>query len=130
MIELSLSVVGADYPNRRGSTRRFEIALCKPDDPITLEREPSNPADPRAIKVLSERGVQIGYLTAERAPLIGKMIEEGRPLVVIFQCATSYGAMIRVNTQGDAPTLPARAGSVDQMPTSADFWPDSEYPDD
>jgi len=125
--ELSLAVVGADYPNRRGPGRRFEIALCSPGDPITLEREPQNPADPRAVKVLSERGVQIGYLTAERAGWIGSMIAEGHPLRVVFQRATAYGALIRANLEGDEPTLPVISKPAEQ---DEDFWPDYIPPED
>lgn len=59
---MSLAVVGADYPNARGPTRRFEIVLCVPGETIELRREPKNPADSRAIDVYSLRGVQLGYI--------------------------------------------------------------------
>ena len=36
--ELSLAVVGIDFPNpdKSRSNRRFEIALCRPGDPVEL----------------------------------------------------------------------------------------------
>lgn len=68
MRQLSLFVVGAGHPNKRGGDRRFEALLCAPGEPIELVPEPRNPADPNAVAVFSIRGVQIGYLTAERAP--------------------------------------------------------------
>jgi hypothetical protein len=50
MTELSLAVVGIDFPNpdKSRSNRRFEIALCRPGDPVELRPEPKNPADPRS----------------------------------------------------------------------------------
>lgn len=103
---LSLSVVGADFPNKRGPTRRFEIALCRPGDPIELRPEPKNPADPLAVAVYSERGVQLGYLTAERCGRIGQLIREGREVRAVFQRAASYGAVIRIAFDGEEPVLP------------------------
>jgi hypothetical protein len=130
--QLSLAVVGADFPNRtkRGPTRRFEILLCSPGEPVHLVPEPKNPADPRAIAVYSCRGVQLGYLTAERCGWIGKMIGEGREVRAIFQRAASYGAVVRAAFDGEGPTLPD--DPVRQPPESGDdgFYPDPEYSDD
>jgi len=127
--ELSLHVVGAAFPNRKGGgNRRFEILLCRPGEPVELRPEPRNPVDPNAVAVFSTRGVQIGYLSAERAPWIGGMIRDGRPLVALFQQATGAGAAIRVGLDGHAPTLPAErsAPKADEQ----DFWPDDIPPDD
>ncbi|USA40248.1 HIRAN domain-containing protein [Pelagerythrobacter marinus] len=126
---LSLAVVGADYPNTRGPGRRFEIALCKPGEPVELIPEPKNPADPRAIAVYSARGVQIGYLTAERAPWIGKLLREVE-VRAIFQQVTNYGAVIRAAFGGVEPELPtAPATQNDEVDEEQDFWPDEEWPD-
>lgn len=126
--QMSLAVVGADYPNRRGPGRRFEIAICAPGEPVELRPEPNNPADPRAVAVYSCRGVQIGYLTAERAPLIGRDVREGR-IRTIFQRAERWGATIRAAFDGAEPALPA--GPIDDTgdwppPGSddSDWWPD------
>ena len=123
---ISLAVVGADYPNKRGPSRRFEIALCQPGEPIELRPEPKNPADPRAVAVWSCRGVQIGYLSAERCGRIGQLIGQGRAVKAIFQEATRYGAVIRVAFDGDEPTLPPSHES-DPEP---EWWPDEEWPED
>lgn len=129
MFTLSLSVVGADHPNNRGPGRRFEIAVCPAGEAVVLRPEPNNSADPNAIAVYSARGVQIGYLTAERAPWIGGMIRKGRKIAAIFQRATSYGALIRVAFDGDKPDLPPEP---EQRPREDDsgFWPDQVYGDD
>ncbi|PTQ12933.1 hypothetical protein CLG96_01975 [Sphingomonas oleivorans] len=127
---LSLAVVGADFPNRRGPTRRFEIAACRPGDPVELVPEPKNPADPRAVMVLSARGVQMGYLTAERCGWIGRMIADGRELRAIFQESTKYGAVIRVAFDGVDPVLPEAQPRPHSYDDDSGFWPDYIPPDD
>lgn len=87
--QLSLHVVGASHPNHRGGVdRRFEILLCPPGEPVELVPEPDNPVDPQVIGVFSARGIQIGYVTAERAPWIGTMMRSGKELRAIFQQVT------------------------------------------
>jgi hypothetical protein len=126
---LSLAVVGADYPNpgRKPLSRRFEIELCQPGEPVDLRLEPTNKADPLAVAVYSARGIQIGYLTAERCSLIGGRIRLGHEVMAVFQRKASYGALIRVAFDGELPALPADpSGSESSDP---DFWPDPEWPD-
>lgn len=135
MKALSLAVVGAQYPNKRGPTRLFELALCRPGDPIELRPEPKNPADEYAVAVYSSRGVQIGYLTAERAPWIGGMLNQGRELIAIYQRRTPFGAWIRVGFDGEWPELPADDGRFEAVDAEvADdpgpyFEADPEWPD-
>ncbi len=80
--------------------------MCLPGEPAELRPEPNNPADPQAVAVYSARGIQIGYLTAERAPWIGGMIRNGREMVAIFQAPTPYGALVRLAFDGEQPQLP------------------------
>ncbi|MBW6531902.1 HIRAN domain-containing protein [Sphingomonas sp. RRHST34] len=131
MRALSLAVVGADHPNKRGPGRRFELALCSPAEPIELRPEPKNPVDPQAVAVFSCRGVQLGYLTAERAPWIGAMLRSGREIAVAFQEQTQWGAIVRVAFDGAAPTLPPpRVKEQDDSSGENDgFWPDPVYDD-
>ena len=106
--------------------------MCRPGEPVELAPEPDNPADENAIAVFSCRGVQIGYLTAERAPYIGGLMRSGQEVQCIFQEATDYGAAIRAAFGGDVPVLPPkktpeqRAIEVDPEP---DWYPDEEWPD-
>ena len=127
--EFSLAVVGAAHPNADGSDRRFEILLCTPGEPVGLRPEPTNSADPNAIAVFSSRGVQIGYLTAERAPWIGSKLASGIEVRAVFQSKTDYGALIRANLEGEVPKLP-RPTSSRAMPDDSGFWPDYIPPDD
>lgn len=125
----SLAVVGADYPNKKGPGRRFAIELCEPGEPVELRPEPKNPADPRAIAVYSSRGVQLGYLTAERCVMIGKAMRDGHDVRAIFQKKERYGAVIRVAFDAD-PVLPPNGKGDPWPPPEAEFWPGEEWPDD
>ena len=128
--QFSLHVVGADFPNRRGGNRRFEILVCTPGEPVSLVLEPRNPGDPNAVMVLSARGVQIGYLPAERAPWIAGMLRAGREVRAVFQQPTTRGAAIRVALDGAEPVLPPPAPSSSPPLDADDFWPDPIPPDD
>ncbi len=128
LLPLSLAVVGADHPNKRGPGRRFELAMCLPGEPVELIPEPRNPADPRAVAVFSARGIQIGYLTAERCGRIGQLMRQGREVQAIFQQAAPYGAVIRAAFDGEAPILPEM--NPPEAPPEQDFWPDPEWPDE
>lgn len=127
--ELSLAVVGINFANRdKGkSNRRFEMRLCSPGEPVELRLEPKNPADPNAVAVFSARGVQLGYLTAERAPWIGGKIRNGEPIEAVFQEPSASAAWIRVKIGGGAPTLPP---ARPRPPPPDDFPADVEPPDD
>ncbi|MCY1672136.1 HIRAN domain-containing protein [Novosphingobium sp. SL115] len=135
---LSLAVVGADYDNedKARSNRRFEIALCRPGDPIELVPDPKNKADSSAVAVLSERGIQIGYVTAERCGRIGALIRSGHELRAVFQQAAPYGCVIRVAFDGELPVVDLAAQPIRPRPELAegadpdfDFEPDADWPD-
>jgi hypothetical protein len=135
--QLSLIVKGADFANAKPKAqgkipRRFEIATCIPGEPVELRLEPDNPHDPQAIMILSARGVPLGYVSAERAPFIGRHIRQGDEVIAIFQQATRTGAIIRVSLDGSAPVLPESREETDAVTTSSDddhyhvnpIWPD------
>lgn len=119
--ELSLAVVGLDYDNADGSSRRFEMALCVPGEPVHLVPEPKNRHDRRAVAVMSARGIQLGYLTAERCGYIGGLIAAGEKHEAFFQEPGRSAAVIRVRFGGGRPTMPAR---VPEMVEAAPIDPD------
>ncbi|MEJ7933527.1 HIRAN domain-containing protein [Sphingobium sp. AN558] len=134
MRHISLAVVGVQFDNKKGPPRRFVVEMCTPGEPVELRPEPKNPADRNAIAVYSARGVQLGYLTAERAPMIGKAMRDGI-VQAIFQRKEKWGATIRAHLDGSVPTLPDPADSraADWPPPGsqdADWWPDEEWPDE
>lgn len=102
--------------------------MCEPGELVDLVPEPDNPADERAVAVYSARGVQIGYLTAERAPWIGSMLRSGRAVTAIFQQRTAWGALIRAAFDGADPALPESVPP--EPPEEQDFWPDYIPPDE
>lgn len=126
--ELSLAVVGLDYPNpdRSKSNRRFEMALCTPGEAVELRPEPKNPHDPRAVAVFSARDIQLGYLSAERCGWIGGKIKAGEEYQAVFQEPGAAAAIIRVRFGGGRPTLPASRSMG--IPID-DFVPDPEGPE-
>ncbi len=133
MDELTLSVVGIDFPNtdRSKSNRRMELLVCAPGEPVELRREPKNPHDANAVAVFSARGVQVGYLSAERAPLIGRRMQQEEHTVV-FQALVGSMGYVRIRFGGGAPTLPDLAEgelAARSRSRAAPFDPDAFYPD-
>jgi len=132
MDEMTLAVVGIDFPNedKARSNRRFEWLASAAGDPVTLRPEPRNRHDPNAIAVFSARGVQGGYLSAERAPLIGARIRRGEEIQAVFQALDKSVAYIRVRFGGGMPTLPEVRLDVSEDRGGDDlFYPDAEGPD-
>jgi hypothetical protein len=109
---MSLAVVGLDYPNADKSNRRFEQALCTRGEPVHLVRDPKNRADPRAVAVVSARGIQLGYLRAERCGLIGSWLDAGEKYQAVFQEPGRSAAIIRARFGGGSLTLPPEREDV------------------
>jgi hypothetical protein len=128
---LSLAIVGVQHPNRRGPARQFEIAMCTPGEPIELRPEPTNKADPNAVAIYSCRRVQLGYVTAERAPMIrAKLAECG--VRAVFQGTSETGAWVRVTFDGSEPIVQSAVPAPSVPPEQErdpDFWPDPVYDD-
>lgn len=138
MNELSLAVVGLDFPNpdKGKSNRRFEMALCAPGERVSLVPEPKNKADHNAIAIFSMRGVQLGYLTAERCGWIKGRMAQGEEHEAVFQEQHPSAAIIRVRFGGGSPSLPPQAarrrsdqGFGEWYEGDAPFDPDPEPPE-
>lgn len=127
--ELSLAVVGIDYPNedKGKSDRRFEMMICEPGERVELRLEPKNRHDERAVAVFSVRGIQLGYLTAERCGWIGGKIRAGESYEAVFQEPAPTAAVIRIRFGGGAPTLPPQRPR-DPVRRADDFHPDPDGP--
>lgn len=127
---ITLAVVGRPFPNADGSDRGREILLCQPGEPVELRPEPKNKHDPRAMAVISCRGVQIGYINAERAGRIGAILRSGREVKAVFQEECDFGAWIRVAFDGGHLTLPARSAALPAKPSDDGWFPDEVWPDE
>ena len=135
--ELTLAVVGIDFPNANGSNRRSEAMMTIPGEPVELVPEPKNKHDGNAIAVISPRGVQLGYVNAERAPYVGGRMSRSEEVIAVFQGIDGGSAFIRVRFGGEAPTLPTLSGRATtsarpvRPPRSvAPHDPHAFYPDD
>ncbi|WP_380786345.1 HIRAN domain-containing protein [Sphingomonas sp. R86521] len=106
MGELATSTVGIDFsnPDKSKSNRRLEIMLCAPGGPVDLRPEPNNEFDSNAIAVWSDRGVQMGYVSAERVPLIGKRMQLDE-VAAVFEGLAHSGTYIRLRFEGGLPIL-------------------------
>jgi hypothetical protein len=100
---------------------------CMPWAPgvaVELRFEPSNLYDETAI--FSERGTQLGYVSAERAPLIGKRIKEGEAIAV-FRTMHGSGVLTLPDPVPDAlKRPPPRQARPAQRPV---YDPHAFYPD-
>jgi hypothetical protein len=115
----SLAIVGIDYPNAKGPTRRFELEICRPGEPV----------DEHAIAVYSCRGIQLGYIKSERAVFIGTLWRQGHTSAAIFQALDTSCGWIRIAFDGDSPALPA-FDREESGPIDDGFFPDPIYDDD
>jgi hypothetical protein len=138
MDELSLVIVGIDYPNddKSRSNRRMELMLTAPGDPIDLRFDSRNAHDENAIAVFSQSGIQVGHLSAERAPWIGKRMQS-EDFSAIFQALDGNVAYLRIRFGGGVPRLPLPAPLLAMpkppRPPRAKLPvidPDAFYPDD
>ena len=137
MQELTLAVVGLDFPNADGSNRRSEAMMTLPGEPVELVPEPKNPHDSNAVAVIGPHGVQLGFINAERAPYIGGRMNRGEDVAAIFQGIDGGSAFIRLRFGGGAPTLPpvsskppALARQARPSQRSEPYDPHAFYPDD
>jgi hypothetical protein len=60
-------IAGVTHRNADRKSRQRLIAQCRVGEELVLEREPNNPVDPNAIKVLRVSGEQLGYIRAQVA---------------------------------------------------------------
>jgi hypothetical protein len=130
MDEMTLAVVGIDFPNedKARSNRRFELLASAVGDPVSLRPEPRNRHDPNAIAVFSARDVQVGYLSAERAPLVGTRMRRGEEIQAVFQGIRGSVAYVRVRFGSGAPTLPRIAEPLPERDEDG-FYPDPDGPE-
>lgn len=143
-LELSIAIVGVRFANADGTSREDEVRRCTIGERVDLVPEPTNEHDPRAVAAFSARGVQLGYISAERCGYIGGKIASGEPCEAIFQqvepphAGEPIGVIwVRARIGGGAPTLPAGARYADPPARTSsrpprrepgEFYPDPDPP--
>ena len=75
-------IAGVTHRNKGGKSRQRLIAQCRVGEELVLEREPDNPVDQDAIRVLRVTGEQLGYIPAHVAASgLAKDLDRGeRPI--------------------------------------------------
>lgn len=91
-----LGIVGESRDNSDGSSRQLEIERCKPGELVLIHPEPDNRYDRNALKVISKRRVQIGYIGRDDNEWIGEHLRKD---------ATIQAIILRVN--GGTATKPS-----------------------
>ena len=95
----------------------YGVRALRACDVVELRLEPTNSYDENADAIVGERGTQLGYVSAGRAPLIGKRMKEGET-IADFQAMHGSGAYIRIRFGGGVPTLPDPVPPCPETPAS------------
>ena len=82
---------------------------------VELRLRLANRPDDNAAAIVSDRGMYLGYVSAERALLIGKRMKESQT-VAVFQAMHGSGVYIRIRFAGGVPTQP-RPRCSETLPT-------------
>ncbi|WP_267397250.1 MULTISPECIES: HIRAN domain-containing protein [unclassified Sphingomonas] len=118
MQELTLAVVGIDFPNADGGNRLSEALMTMPGEPIELLPEPKNKHDSNAIAVISPRGVQLGYINAERAPYINSRMSRGEDVEGDLPGTRWWGCLHPGAVRRQCPDAAAAVGQAACSPTT------------
>lgn len=132
--ELTVACVGARHANpkrksRPTGSREMEIMFTERGRAVDLRPEPENKHDRNAIAVYARTGIQLGYVSADRTPLIHRAWHDARDVHAGFQERTSWGAWIRI-AFGREPMLPPESERRPTSLMSPDWWPDEEPGDE
>lgn len=111
---LHTKVVGVTFDDRQKV-----VASLRPGQCLLLDREPTNPHDPHAVRVLREDGALVGYLSAEVAGRLSPQMDRGARYRAIVAGITGgvdryLGVNLRLELEEDAerpPLLRVRASS-------------------
>jgi single-stranded-DNA-specific exonuclease len=78
-LSLETKVVGMTFERRQSV-----VALLKVGEEVLLIREPDNPYDKNAIKVVRQNGQQFGFLNRYLAAMVSTMLDHyGRPISAV-----------------------------------------------
>jgi hypothetical protein len=70
-------IAGVTRKNSDGTSRQALLAKCEEGEVLRLVREPDNPHDSNAVKVLTVAGEQLGYITATAAETVAREMDRG-----------------------------------------------------
>lgn len=117
---LGLEEAGAFHTKVAGVTfegRQDVVRSLVPGDPLLLRREPDNPHDPHAVKVLTGSGAQVGFLSARVAARLAPSMDTGvRYAATVSQLTgggdRSYGVNIHIQRHDGPADEPDPGGAL------------------
>jgi len=109
---IGLAIVGADFRTDCAPRRQAEIDRCTAGERVTLRALKRLVEGVPAVSVYSQRGRQIGYVSPSHADWARNLLPD---IKAIFHKADCFGAIIRVATDGAAPTLPQSTSRGEMM---------------
>jgi len=109
--EFYTKVAGVTFDDRQAA-----IGALREGDPLTLVREPENPHDPHAVRVLAAGGRMLGYLNAKLAGRVAPAIDAGGRYHVTVSRVTgggdrSFGVNVYVEREDEAPAASGASSS-------------------
>ncbi len=112
-------IVGVTAKNADGVSRQTVIQTLRIGQKLHLQREPGNPHDPEAIRVITPKRVVVGYIHAKMANDLAPVIDAGYRFSVVVSSLTggdadSFGVNIRVRSLGRtaAPRQERKSGCL------------------
>lgn len=79
-------IAGISQPERQEAAR-----LCRKNEVLLLEREPSNAFDRNAVKVVTKDGKLLGYLNRGLASEIAPLMDSGKRFSCLIKDVTGFG---------------------------------------
>lgn len=98
----STKIAGVTFDNPDGTSRQRYLKKSSPNELLLLKREPDNPMDENAIKLMKPNGKQLGYIPSKNAETLAPQMDNGAKIFAQISQITggdedkSYGANIRI----------------------------------
>lgn len=88
----------AGFQHHRGATEM--LGRMRPGARLILARQPDNPHDPNAVRVLSPSSIMLGYVPRDQAAQVARVMDRGE-YVQAFKTPDTFNSFDIVLTMGD-----------------------------
>jgi hypothetical protein len=78
-------IAGTRHKSSDGRARRYYVKRLKPGEKLILEREPDNPKDRNAVKILNKERKLLGYVPRTAAREIAGYIDKGEKAAAVVK---------------------------------------------
>jgi hypothetical protein len=126
-------VAGVTFTNANGSDRQAVVSRCRAGDRVRFVREPDNPRDPFAVKVVRRNGEQVGYLPSEvvgNRQGVGWCVARGMDAGYEYMARVAGVGKRRGKRYGMSLQVTFWNGSIASQPTEEPELPPIESRDD